>query len=337
MIIKYFDFMKKTSFYFTCLLLATLTLVSCKKGGVKGIKTDNFSNGKAGEVILILDKKYASETVQNYLDEFLSQPQPALNQEESMFDVLHFENKDFTPQFQRHRSVIQFDINSNYASNTFTVEENVWAKPQVHIYLRGNNMDSLTLLFMQHEDEVLNALYVNDLKRVQYFYTTNNDAYIEKKIKDKFGIYMTVPNTYKIALDTADFMWLRFKTVRNDRFIIIYKTSGNDLSKEGLIAARNEKTQAYIPGAVKGAHPVVAEVAPFPLYQTNIAVGNNTGAELRGLWECVGDYMGGPFYNYSFMDKSGENVISVGGFVYAPEEEKRDYLREVEAIVKSVK
>jgi hypothetical protein len=27
----------------------------------------------------------------------------------------------------------------------------------------------------------------------------------------------------------------------------------------------------------------------------------------------------------------------VGGFVYAPEEEKRNYLREVEAIVKSLK
>jgi hypothetical protein len=329
--------MKKQIFYFSCLLLVTFILFSCKKGGIKGFKVDNFSNGKAGEVILILDKKYASQALQNYLDEFLSQPQPALNQEETMFDLLHFENKDFTPQFQRHRSIIQFEMNPNYASNTFSIENNVWAKPQVHIYLRGNNMDSLALLFMQQEDEILNALYDNDLKRVQYFYSTNNDRYIEKKVKEKFGINITVPNTYKIALDTANFMWLRFKTVRNDRFIIIYKTPGNDLSKEGVIAARNEITKAYIPGAVTGSYPIVNEEPPFPLYQNNVKVGTIIGAELRGLWMSVGDYMGGPLYNYSFIDKSGENVISVGGFVYAPEEEKRDYLREVEAIVKSVK
>jgi hypothetical protein len=198
-------------------------------------------------------------------------------------------------------------------------------------------MDRLFELFQQNESDIINALYDNDLKRVQYYSSDNNDAFIEKKIKEKFGIQITVPNTYNIALEKDDFMWLRFKTVRNDRFIIIYKTTGNNLTKEALIAARNEKTQAYIPGAVKGAYPVVAEVDPFPLYHADVTVGNNTCAELRGLWECVGDKMGGPFYNYSFIDKTGENVISVGGFVYAPEEEKRNYLREVEAIVKSLK
>ena len=329
--------MKKITFYTICLFLAALSLFSCKKGGGKGIKVDNFSNGKAGEVILVLDQKYASENALNYLKEVLTQPQPALNQIEPMFDLLHFDNKDFTAQFQRHRNIIQFDINPNYASNTFTIEDNVWTKPQVHIYLRGNDIDSLTLLFMQHEDEVLNALYDNDLKRVQYFYATNNDPYIEKKIKDKFGINITVPNTYNIAREEDNFMWLRFKTTRNDRFIMIYTTPGSDLSKQGLIHARNEITKTYIPGAVKGAYPIVAEVQPFPLYNGNAKVGAITGAELRGLWECVGDKMGGPFYNFSFLDKTGKNVVSIGGFVYAPEEEKRDYLREVEAIVKSVK
>jgi hypothetical protein len=66
-------------------------------------------------------------------------------------------------------------------------------------------------------------------------------------------------------------------------------------------------------------------------------VGALNGAELRGLWESVNDKMGGPLYEFSFVDNTGENVISVGGFVYAPEEDKRNYLRDVEAIVKTVK
>jgi len=328
--------MKNLFFYAICLLI-TISFLSCKKGGTKRFKVDNFSNGKAGEVILVLDKKYATEAMLNYFEEFFCQPQPALNQEEQMFDVLHFENKEFTSQFQRHRSIVQFDMNPNFASNTFAIEDNVWARPQVHIYLRGNNVDSLMTLFKQNEEEILKRLYDNDLKRVQYFYSTNNNAYIEKKIKEKFGINITIPNTYNIAREEKDFMWLRFQTVRNDRFIIVYTTEGTDLSRKGLIEARNEKTKAYIPGALRGAYPIVAEVYQFPLYQNNVKVGTTIGAELRGLWECEGDKMGGPFYNYSFIDQTGENVISIGGFVYAPEEEKRDYLREVEAIVKSVK
>ena len=329
--------MKKNVFYFSCLLLATLMLFSCKQSGKKGIKVDNFSNGKAGEVILVLDKKFVSEGAQNYIVEFLTQPQPAINQIEPMFDILHFDNKEFTNHFQRHRSIVQFDINPNFASNTFNIEENVWSKPQVHIYFRGNAMDSLLFLFKQNENEIINALYNNDLKRVQYFIATNNDSFIEKKIKDKFGISITVPNTYSVAREEDDFMWLRFRTMRNDRFIIVYKTPGNDLLKRALVDARNEITKAYIPGAVLGAYPIVAEVQPFPLYDNDVKIGTHTGAELRGLWESVNDKMGGPFYEYSFVDKTGENVISVGGFVYAPEEEKRDYLRDVEAIVKTVR
>jgi hypothetical protein len=329
--------MNKITFYTICLLLAVLSLYSCKKGGIKGIKVDNFSNGKAGEVILVLDQKYVSDDAQNYIKEAFSQPQPALNQIEPMFDLLQFENKEFTSHFQRHRNIMQFDINPNYASNSLTIERNVWSSPQVHVYFRGNDVDSLMLLFTDNENDIVKALYDNDLKRVQYYASSNNDAYIEKKIKEKFDIRITIPGTYNIACEEEDFMWLRFKTVKNDRFIIIYKTPGSDLSKQGLIDARNAVTQAYIPGAVKGAYPVVAEMPPLPLYNDQITVGTITGAELRGLWESVGDKMGGPFYNFSFLDKTGENVISIGGFVYAPEEEKRDYLREVEAVVKSVK
>ena len=100
--------------------------------------------------------------------------------------------------------------------------------------------------------------------------------------------------------------------------------------------ARNSRAASSC-AAVLGAYPIVAEVYQFPLYNNNVKVGMLTGAELRGLWESVNDKMGGPFYEFSFIDKTGENVISVGGFVYAPEEDKRDYLREVEAIVKTVR
>ena len=58
---------------------------------------------------------------------------------------------------------------------------------------------------------------------------------------------------------------------------------------------------------------------------------------MRGLWECVGDHMGGPFYSFTYLSPDKNYCITVDGFVYAPQENKRNYLREVEAIVKSIK
>jgi hypothetical protein len=315
--------------FLACLFL----FISCNKR----FTVEKYATGKAGEVLLILDNKHSSDFVMNYIEEVLTHPQPALNQIEPMFDVFRLETKDFNMHFQRHRNILHFDIRSDFLGNTLIFEENVWAKPQLHIYFKGNSMDSLLLLFKKNETEIISRLYENDLRRVISYASDNYDAYIEKRIKDKFGIEITVSNAYKIAKEEEDFMWLRNKTARNDRFIMIYKTNGDDLSREGLIAARNEKTKAYIPGAVLNAYPIVAEIEPFPLYNDNVTIGTKTGAELRGLWETVGDKMGGPFYHFSFTNSSSNQTISVDGFVYAPTENKRNYLREVEAIVKTMK
>ena len=62
----------------------------------------------------------------------------------------------------------------------------------------------------------------------------------------------------------------------------------------------------------------------------------HNGVELRGLWASVRDKMGGPFYSFTQIAPDSTSCISIDGFVYAPQEHKRDYLREVEAIVKSI-
>ena len=84
-----------------------------------------------------------------------------------------------------------------------------------------------------------------------------------------------------------------------------------------------------------GAYPVVADVEGYPLAK-KLQIRYHNGLEMRGLWASVRDKMGGPFYSFTQLSSDSSNCITVDGFVYAPQEEKRDYLREVEAIVKSI-
>ena len=48
-------------------------------------------------------------------------------------------------------------------------------------------------------------------------------------------------------------------------------------------------------------------------------------------------YMAGPFLSYSVIDKAKNRVIVVEGLTYAPSVNKRDYMFEIEAILKTVK
>jgi hypothetical protein len=55
--------------------------------------------------------------------------------------------------------------------------------------------------------------------------------------------------------------------------------------------------------------------------------------ELRGLWELVNDFMGGPFVSRSYVDANRRRIVTVEGYVYAPRFEKRDYIRRVLGII----
>lgn len=309
---------------------------ACGKKKVGAFKADNFSNGKAGEMILVMDDHFFTQEEKQIVIDSLEQAQPAINQIEPMFDVLNLQNKDFTSNFVRHRNIVHFDCDSSYSSNIITFERNMWSNPQVYVKIKGNNADSCVAIFQQNADTIIKLLYDNDLRRVQYAFNRDLEPSIKKILKDKFGITLCVPMHYFIADETENFLWLRFRTTKNDRFVMIYKQPAYELTEANVIAARDSITKKYIPGAVKGAYPIVTQHFGFPIVNST-KIGAKNGVEMRGLWECVGDHMGGPFYSFTYLSPDKNYCITVDGFVYAPQENKRNYLREVEAIVKSIK
>jgi len=46
--------------------------------------------------------------------------------------------------------------------------------------------------------------------------------------------------------------------------------------------------------------------------------------------------MAGPFLNYTVIDKANNRLIVVEGFVFAPAVNKRNYMFELEAILKTL-
>jgi hypothetical protein len=47
--------------------------------------------------------------------------------------------------------------------------------------------------------------------------------------------------------------------------------------------------------------------------------------------------MGGPFVSLTTTSGDGSEIVCVSGFVFAPKFDKREYIREVEAVLKTVK
>ena len=74
-----------------------------------------------------------------------------------------------------------------------------------------------------------------------------------------------------------------------------------------------------------------------PVISEEIEYNGMYAIKTSSLWKLVGDFMGGPFVNYTFIDEKRNKVITIDGYAYAPNKPKRDLLIQTEAIIQSLK
>ena len=67
------------------------------------------------------------------------------------------------------------------------------------------------------------------------------------------------------------------------------------------------------------------------LEYTPITLNGKYCGVMRGLWRMQGDMMGGPFVSHTRLDEKNHRVVVAEGFVYAPETDKRNFMRRIEA------
>jgi hypothetical protein len=59
--------------------------------------------------------------------------------------------------------------------------------------------------------------------------------------------------------------------------------------------------------------------------------------EVRGLWEMRNGALGGPFVSLARVDTASRRVVVGEGFVYSPSTDKRDLVRQMEAVLRTLK
>lgn len=298
------------------------------------LNNENLSTGRSAEMLLVMDKSWPI-AIQDSISALLKKPQVGLPQPEPMFNLYQIDPSLFSGEFTKRTNIVHLDVNANYGKTEFTMEDNPWSKPQVYVHIKAKSAEECITCIIEHRDEILQNLFANDIAKLQAVYESKPNVELQTYVQKKFGISMTIPQEYEIAREADDFLWLAYRTVKNDRFIMIYTSPNKKLTREAMMIKRNYTTKRYIEGETKDVYPQIVEKDDLPLYQP-VTIWSKEGAQLRGLWETANDYMGGPFYQFSFINTNGE-CVTIDGFVYAPKEPKVVYLRQVEAIAKSVK
>ena len=317
-------------------LAALIALTSCTETQKRKVLLPNIS-GKAGEVIVVIDKGNWEGLVGTTLRDSLAKETPYLPQREPLFGLVNVPQNAFTNMFQIHRNIIVANISSTVTEPGVVIRKDVWAAPQTVIYV--NAPDSETAAKLIEENSALMATTIEQAERDRII--GNIKKYEELKlapvVTEMVGGSPHFPSGYKLKKRTSDFIWIEYAIQDVTQGILVYKypvVPGEQmLSLDSIIENSNEMLKNNVPGMFENTY-MTTSTAARPGIEYKRYKGLDF-AEVRGFWEVYNDYMGGPFVSHAFYSQDGQNVIVLQAFVYAPKYDKRQYLRQVESVIYS--
>lgn len=328
--------MKKFLKYIAVAFAAVIALVSCSEEQKRKALLPNIS-GKAGEVIVVIDKGNWEGAVGTALRDSLADDTPFLPQREPLFGLVNVPQNAFTNMFQIHRNIIVVNINNTVTEPGMVIRKDVWAAPQTVIYI--NAIDSESAAEIIRENSQLMTITIEQAERDRII--RNIKKYEELKlagpVTEMVGGSPHFPSGYKLKKKTSDFIWIEYAIQDMTQGIFVYKypvVEGEQMmSLDNILDNSNEMLKNNVPGMFENTYMTISDFA-----RPSIEYKRYKGldfAEIRGFWEVYNDYMGGPFVSHVFYSQDGQEMIVLQGFVYAPKYDKRQYLRQVESIIYS--
>lgn len=315
------------------ILAMVLALASCK-GGKKALLPS--ISGKAGEVIVVIDRDNWEGNLGVEVRELLACDCPYLAQLEPMYSLVNVTPGGFADLFKDHRNIVIFDINEDKTENKVSYLHDIWAAPQCVINVSAKDAKSATELVQANGKFIVNAIEQAERDRVIRNSIRYEERSLAPQVAEIFGGSPHFPMGYKLKKKADGFIWIADEKQYTIQGVLIYKypaTVAEEFTRDNIVSHRNAILKENVPGMFDGTYMTTSKVITPDIEY--IKYKGRNFAQLRGYWEVENDYMGGPFVSHSFFSPDGMEVIVAEAFVYAPKYDKRQYLRQVESILYS--
>lgn len=292
------------------------------------------SSGNINQLTIVIENSLWEGSVGDTIRSILAAPVDGLPQEEPLFSLSQIPPSVFNGFATKSRSILKIEEGETEVKFL----RNVMAKPQRLILVTGNNKQDLISQLKENAEKMITSFKIQELKEKQR--RIKLSLYDSKAIKEDLGISINFPSVYRVAKEEKDFFWIRKDITTGTTNLLIYElpldtVKQNDSLISQIVSIRDSIGKAHIPGPTEGSFMITEKAyTPF-LFQTEIE-GRKT-YETKGTWEVENAFMAGPFINYMIEDTPNNRYLVLEGFAFAPSVGKREYMFELEAIIKSIK
>lgn len=319
---------------YVVIALVLLSVIGCSKGNQQPILVD--SNGRMNGILVVINHDLWTGLEGAAVKEIIQEPVLGLPQNEPHFNSTQIPVNAYKNMFLRQRNVLHVSISDSLG---FRIGKNVYAQPQTIVTVTAPDSEQLISELEKRKDEIVQTFRSEDLKAVQRRLKKTSFSTRTFETLSNLGIDLLVPDDYKMVDDTGDFLWLRKHILEGQTMnILVYELPINSEEDEAgayINSVRDTIGKQYIPGTFEDSY-YITEQAYTP-HTFNIELDGLKTYETRGKWELKNDFMAGPFLNYTMIDKANNRLVVLEGFTYAPSTAKRDFMFELEAVLKTVK
>lgn len=318
--------------------MAMLVATACDDMN-KGPRKERSVGGTSEILVVTQNDDQWDGMIGDTIRAFFLQAQYGLPQPEAFNKLAHLNVSGFNDMFKKHKCILIVEINPNLDKPVVETSEDLWSAPQRVLKVMAPNRTSWCQIFEEQKEAYKVMFDKVERERILSILRPSNDEKITKQIKKKFGFDMVIPSGFFISKEESDFMWIRKELEKNSFGIFIYTTPYKDtvqLELNGLVSVRDRMLQKYVPGPSDGSFMTTEKefMPPLVNYTANYPTG--FAAEMRGMWCLIGDYMAGPFISYTFPDNNTGNLVTLEGYVYYPNHDKRDDLLQLQSLLYSI-
>lgn len=315
--------------------MALVVMTSCNNGKSSNQRLLSESSGKINNLSVVVDNDLWEGQVGETLRSILAAPVHGLPQDEPLFVLSQISPVVFTGFVRNSRIVLKIEKSD---SSQVKIANNVFAKPQRVVVVSGRNDAEISKQLTNNAQQIVTALKNEEIKeqqrRIKLALHKNNT------IKGNLGISINFPSAYRIATEDGKFYWIRKDITTGTTNVLLYElpygsVKDTDSLVSQIIKIRDSIGHAHIPGPLDGSF-MITEDAYTP-FLAKTTIDKKPAFETRGIWDVKNAFMSGPFVNYVIDDKANNRLLVVEGFAFAPSVGKRDYMFELEAIIKSIK
>ena len=304
--------------------------------------------GNYGDAMVVCSEDFWNSELGDSVKVMLTDYVPAMMPAQGQLDLEFTDHKNFQGGARRFRNTIVLDIGdrvNNQVANV-KVTKGEFAVDQLIFYCYAKTPEEMVELLAKRHLDLINKINDEEAFRKQKELSQVLDSVAIKSIRAKKNYDILVPDKYTVLVDSGNVLWINKLTsvskgdldnyTVRDIVITTYDYDSESVFElDSLIKNRdevlkkvtyNEEDSTYIRFQEK-VEPTV-----------RILSGDNDyKLEIRSVWTKEGAFQGGPSLQYVQLDYDNRRVIHADARVYAPNNSKREIMRELEAIIKSVK